>query len=132
MIYGHSIGGAIAIDLASKHPEASALIVQSTFTSMRDMSKRFGVFWVLPIDVLMQQHFESLEKMKSVQMPVLIIQGTSDIQIPVEMGQALYAAAPKSKQLLLIQNGGHDNNMPEKYTNVVKQFVQTVQAKTGS
>jgi uncharacterized protein len=131
VIYGHSIGGAVAIDLAAKHPDAAALIVQSTFTSMRDMSKRFGVFWVLPIDLLIQQHFKSLEKMKSVQMPVLIIQGTSDFQIPVEMGQALYAAAPKLKQLLLIENGGHDNNMPEKYTNVVKQFIQTTQVKSG-
>ena len=52
VIYGHSVGGAIAIDLAAKHPEATALIVQSSFTSMRDMTIRFGVYWFLPIELL--------------------------------------------------------------------------------
>ncbi|MEM8604224.1 MAG: alpha/beta fold hydrolase [Cyanobacteria bacterium P01_H01_bin.121] len=43
VIYGHSIGGAIAVELATQQPEAAALIVHNTFTSMRDMTKRFGV-----------------------------------------------------------------------------------------
>lgn len=126
VIYGHSIGGAIAIDLAAKHPNAAGLVVQSTFTSMRDMTKRFGVFWVLPINLLLQQHFESLQKMKSVKMPVLIIQGTSDIQIPIEMGQSLYAAASNPKQLLIISGGGHDNHLSEKDRQTVKKFIDTL------
>jgi uncharacterized protein len=65
VIYGHSIGGAIAIDLATKHPEAAALIVQSSFTSMRDMTKRFGVYWVLPIELLLKQRFESQSRVHS-------------------------------------------------------------------
>lgn len=113
VIYGHSIGGTVAIDLAAKHPDAAALIVQSTFTSMRDMTKRFGLFWMFPIDLLLRNRFESLEKMKRVKQPVLIIQGDRDLQIPVEMGQALYAAAPNPKRLLLIPASGHDNNMSD-------------------
>ena len=124
VIYGHSVGGAIAIDLAAKHPEATALIVQSSFTSMRDMTKRFGVYWFLPIELLLQQHFESLEKMKSIKMPVLVITGTEDIQIPVEMGERLYAAAPEFKQLVIIPGGGHDNHMSEPYKQRVKQFIE--------
>jgi pimeloyl-ACP methyl ester carboxylesterase len=108
VIYGHSVGGAMAIDLAAKHPEAAALVVQSTFTSMRDMTKRFGVYWFLPIELVLRQRFESLEKMKSIKMPVLIMTGTEDVQIPVEMGERLYAAAPGFKQLIIIQGGGHD------------------------
>ena len=126
VIYGHSVGGAIAIDLAVKQPEAAALIVQSSFTSMRDMTKRFGVYWFLPIELLLQQHFESLEKMKSIKMPVLVITGTEDIQIPVEMGERLYAAAPEFKQLIIIQGRGHDNHMPEQYKQRVKQFIEQV------
>jgi len=123
VIYGHSVGGAIAIDLAAKHPEAAALIVQSSFTSMRDMTKRFGVYWFLPIELVLRQRFESLEKMKSIKMPVLIMTGTEDIQIPVEMGERLYAAAPGSKQLIIIQGGGHDNHLSEPYKQRVKQFI---------
>lgn len=126
VIYGHSVGGAIAIDLAVKHPEAAALIMQSSFTSMRDMTKRFGVYWFLPIELLLQQRFESLEKMKSIKMPVLVITGTEDIQIPVEMGERLHAAAPEFKQLMIIQGRGHDNHMPEQYKQRVKQFIEQV------
>ena len=126
VIYGHSVGSAIAIDLAVKQPEAAALIVQSSFTSMRDMTKRFGVYWFLPIELLLQQRFESLEKMKSIKMPVLVITGTEDIQIPVEMGKRLYAAAPEFKQLMIIPGGGHDNHMPEQYKQRVKQFIEQV------
>jgi uncharacterized protein len=126
VIYGHSIGGAIAIDLAAKQPEAAALIVQSSFTSMRDMTKRLGLYWLLPVELLLRQRFESLEKMKSVRMPVLIITGTDDFQIPVVMGDRLYATAPEFKQLIVIQGGGHDNHLSKQYSGRVKQFIEQV------
>jgi uncharacterized protein len=131
VIYGHSIGGAIAIDLATKHPEAAALIVQSSFTSMHDMTKRFGVYWVLPIELLLKQRFESLDKMKVIKMPTLIIQGTEDFQIPVEMGTKLYTAAPEPKQLLTIVGGGHDNHLSESNLTVVQTFIQKVGQQSG-
>ena len=90
---------------------------------MRDMTKRFGVYWFLPIGLLLQQKFESLEKMKSIKMPVLVITGTEDIQIPVEMGERLYAAAPEFKQLVIIPGGGHDNHMSEPYNNSPDNFL---------
>lgn len=124
VIYGHSVGGAIAINLATHHPDARALIVQSSFTSMRDMTKRFGIFWVLPVDLLLHQKFESLQKIKSVKLPVLIIQGTEDIQIPVKMGRSLYDAAPSPKQLLIVEKGGHDNHMSPHYTQQVERFIE--------
>ncbi|HIK15415.1 MAG TPA: alpha/beta fold hydrolase [Leptolyngbyaceae cyanobacterium M33_DOE_097] len=126
IIYGHSVGGAIAIDLAAKHPEAGALVVQSSFTSMRDMTKRFGLYWLFPVEFLLRQHFESLEKMKSVRMPVLIITGTEDLQIPVAMGERLYEAAPEFKQLIVVQGGGHDNHLSKQYKRRFNQFVEQV------
>lgn len=124
VIYGHSVGGAIAIDLAARHPEAAALVVQSSFTSMRDMSKRFGFYWLLPVELLLKQRFESLEKMKSIEIPVLIITGTEDIQIPVKMGERLYEAASAFKQLIIIEGGGHDNHLSKPYRQQVKQFIE--------
>jgi uncharacterized protein len=122
IIYGHSIGGAVAIDLAAKHPEAAALVVQSSFTSMRDMTKRFGLYWVLPVELLLRQRFESLEKMRSIKMPVLVVTGTADFQIPVSMGERL-AAAAGPQQLIVIPGGGHDNHLAPQYRQQVKQFI---------
>ena len=124
IIYGHSIGGAIAIDLAAKHPEAAALIVQSSFTSMRDMTKRFGLYWLLPVDLILRQRFEFLEKMNTIKMPVLIITGTEDLQIPISMGERLYKVAPEFKELIVIQGGGHDNHLSNQYRQRIKDFIE--------
>jgi uncharacterized protein len=88
------------------------------------MSKKFGLYWLLPVELLLRQRFESLEKMKSIKMPVLIITGTEDIQIPVKMGERLYEAASEFKQLMIIQGGGHDNHLSKPYRQQVKQFIE--------
>ena len=123
IIYGHSIGGAVATDLAAKQPEASALIVQSSFTSIKDMTKRLGLYWVLPVEWMLKQKFESLAKMPQVDMPVLIINGTNDIQIPVSMGERLFEAATGPKEMIVIEGGSHDNHMDSQYLQQVQAFV---------
>lgn len=125
VIYGHSAGGAIAVDLVAKHPEATALIVQNSFTSMRDMTKRFGLYWLLPIEFLLNQRFESIEKMKRVRMPVLILVGDRDLQIPVSMGKELYEAAPEYKRLVVVKKGGHDNHLSKQYRKRMKLFIRS-------
>lgn len=107
-IYGHSLGGAIAIDLATHHPDAAGLIVESTFTSMLEMGQlNYGY---LPVSLLLNQRFESLSKMNKLKMPLLIIHGTWDNLVPVEMAKRLYAAAPAPKSLKLIEGGGHNDS----------------------
>jgi hypothetical protein len=106
-IYGHSLGGGIAIDLAVHHPEAAGLITECTFTSMVDMGKlEYGY---LPIDWLINQRFEALQKVPGLKIPVLFIHGTWDKKIPYQMAQQLYAAAPQPKMLTLIEGGEHSN-----------------------
>jgi uncharacterized protein len=109
--------------------EDAALVVQNSFTSMRDMTKRFGLYGLLPIELLLHQRFESLEKMKSVRMPVLMINGTEDFQIPVEMGKRLYEAAPEFKRSILVEGGGHDNHLSKRYRRQVKRFLKAVWRK---
>jgi uncharacterized protein len=107
IIYGESLGGAIAIDLALKQPRASGLIVQGSFTSMAATVKQMDWLWLFPIDWLLTQDFNSLSKVKSLQVPVLFIHGTNDTVIPAYMSQQLYKAAPQPKQLLLVPKVGH-------------------------
>jgi fermentation-respiration switch protein FrsA (DUF1100 family) len=107
-IYGHSLGGAVAIDLAVHHAEAAGLITESTFTSTAEMGKLSYPY--LPVDWLLNQRFESLQKIARLKIPVLLIHGTWDKKVPVEMAQQLYAAAPQPKTLLLIAGGEHSNS----------------------
>ena len=107
-IYGHSLGGAIAIDLAVHHPEAAGLITESTFTSMQAMGELDYAF--LPIGYLLHQRFDSVQKVPQLNIPVLFIHGTWDKKVPVAMARQLYAAAPEPRKLLLIEGGEHNNS----------------------
>lgn len=108
-IYGHSLGGAIAIDLAVRHPEAAGLIEESSFTSMAAIASATG-YGFMPTNLLVHERFDSLSKMPELKIPLLIIHGTWDKTVPYQMGQQLFDAAPQPKTLELIEGGGHENN----------------------
>jgi uncharacterized protein len=127
-IYGHSLGGAVAIDLAVRYPQAAGLIVQGSFTSARAMVDfQSSVYRMFPIDLLLTQRFDSVAKVDRLQMPVLFIHGTADTIVPVEMSKKLFDAAPEPKQLYIVPDAGH-NNVAElagdQYLERVSQFVQ--------
>ncbi|HKE39560.1 MAG TPA: alpha/beta fold hydrolase [Casimicrobiaceae bacterium] len=119
-IYGHSLGGAVAIDLAAAlsaglggHPNrgaAAGLIVESSFTTLLDIAKEFSYPW-LPVGLLMSQKFDSVSKMSQVRMPVLVVHGSDDRYVPSRFGMALYAAATGPKKLLLVEGADHDDSM---------------------
>ncbi|PSB04826.1 alpha/beta hydrolase [Merismopedia glauca] len=108
-IYGHSLGGAIAVDLAAKHPNAAALIVESSFASIRKMVDYQPQYRFFPIDLILRNKFDSVTKVRSLKMPVLFFHGTVDTTIPYQMSEQLFAAAPEPKRLLLIPKAGHSN-----------------------
>jgi alpha-beta hydrolase superfamily lysophospholipase len=113
-IYGHSLGGAIAIDLAAQLSTdgagARGLIVESTFTSLAEMATELSNGW-LPADLFLTQKFTSIEKIRRIRMPVLVVHGAGDRYVPARFSEALYAAAPEPKKLLIVENGSHNNSM---------------------
>lgn len=131
-LYGHSLGGAVAIDLAVKHPDAAGLIVESSFTSIRDIVDYQSIYKIFPIDLILNQRFDSIRKVRSLALPVIFIHGTADLRVPATMSQQLYEAAPEPKQLILIPDAGHNNTAEtagDKYFQLMQKFVQQVKEK---
>lgn len=128
-VYGHSLGGAIAIQLATQQPNMAGLIIDGSFTRIRDMVNLNPLYRIFPIDWLLTQRFDSISKVSALQMPVLFIHGTADTKVPATMSELLYKAAPEPKHLYLVPEAGH-NDVAEiaglAYLQVVEQFVKQV------
>jgi uncharacterized protein len=105
-IFGHSLGGAIAVQLATEVTDARGLIVEGTFTSIPDVFQSFKWGW-LPITPLITQRFESVHKIASVKVPVLVVHGASDSLIRPELGRALFERAAEPKRFVLVEGGTH-------------------------
>jgi fermentation-respiration switch protein FrsA (DUF1100 family) len=129
-LYGHSLGGAIAIDLAVRQPQAAGVIVENTFTSMRAIVHHRGSYRFLPIDWLLTQHFDSLSKLKLLQIPLLVVRGLADRTIPAAMGAQLYAAARVPKLEFIVPDADHNNIgaiAEEQYVQAVQNFARLVE-----
>jgi len=126
-IYGHSLGGAVAIELATNHPKAGGLIIESTFTSIADMAREIPKYRLFPLELIVHQRFDSINKVSRLQVPVLYLHGTNDRFVPPKMSQKLYNETASAKQLKFIEGGGHNNSAAvggEKYLQVVREFVE--------
>jgi uncharacterized protein len=130
-VYGHSLGGAVAIDLALHHPETPGLIIESAFTRAIDLAAKNWWTHYIPLDLLFNQRFDSMSKITSLKMPILFIHGTADVVIPYPMSQQLFATATSPKKLLLIPQGDHDHNFKmggSRYLETVRTFLESKSA----
>ena len=107
-IFGHSLGGAMAIELASRVPDEAGTIVEGTFTSIADVFDTMSWGW-LPLRPLITQHFDSLAKVAHLGAPLLVMHGDSDRLILPALGRRLFDAAQGPKAFVLIQGGSHHN-----------------------
>jgi pimeloyl-ACP methyl ester carboxylesterase len=107
-IVGHSLGGAIGAELARRRPEASGLVLEATFTSVRDMIER-SAWGFLPVGLILTQNFDTLSKVSELKMPVLVTHGTNDSIVPFEMGEKLYEAVKGPKRFIKVEGAGHHN-----------------------
>ena len=105
-IFGHSLGGAIAVQLARQTPDELGLIVEGTFTSIPEVFKTFKWGW-LPVTPLITQRFDSAASIAQVGSPVLVVHGSRDGLIRPELGRKLFEQAAEPKRWVLVEGGTH-------------------------
>ncbi|SUD31219.1 alpha/beta hydrolase [Pseudomonas fluorescens] len=120
LIYGHSLGGAVAIDLAAElgqqaaakelPPPVRGLVIESTFTSLADVAAAVANT-SLPVRWLLSQKFDSIDKIANIHMPLLVVHGLDDRYVPPRFSQQLFDAAQEPKHLLLIPGASHNNSL---------------------
>ena len=107
-IFGHSLGSAIAVHLATEAPDASGLIVEGSFTSIPAVFDSMPWGW-LPVTGLITQRFDAASRIGQVGVPVLVVHGSDDKLIRPELGRALYEQAREPKRFVLVEGGSHHN-----------------------
>lgn len=128
-LYGHSLGGALAIELASgfsQPDEVAGVIVESTFTSIADIVRETKWGWVPGLSLVVTQRFDSAGKIEKVKTPLLIVHGTADGVVPHSMADALFERAGSPvKRVVKIEGGTHSSARvgTEEYRQAVREFM---------
>ena len=123
ILHGFSLGGAIAADLAARHPVAG-LILESTFVSA------FRVVTTVPMPF---DQFTTLAKLKNIKCPILVIHGRADRIVKFWHGQMLFDHANEPKQFLWIENAGHGDISlvaADQYQQALKNFISELQSSS--
>jgi fermentation-respiration switch protein FrsA (DUF1100 family) len=122
VIFGRSLGGAVACDLAIRHPPR-ALVLESTFTSIRDMAA--AAMPLLPVGPFLRTRYDTLSKIRRITVPVLVVHSSEDEVVPYRQGVALYDAAPPPKAFVELRYGHNEGFIlsGETYTKGVDTFL---------
>lgn len=128
IVGGWSLGGAVAVDLASRRPPAG-LIMFSSFTSGVDMAHRIVPF--LPASILLRHRFDNIRKIRKITCPILIGHGRRDQIVPFEMGKRLAEAARAPVTTLWIDGADHNDFYDVAGRNVdraIERFIDSLPA----
>jgi hypothetical protein len=106
LLFGHSLGGAVAIETARQRP-AAGLVVQSSFTDLKEMAR--AAYPQLPLHWITRNQFRSIEKVAELTLPKLFVHGVEDRTVPLAVGRKLYEAAAPPKELYLVERAGHND-----------------------
>ena len=125
VVFGHSLGSAVAIDLASRVPIAG-LIVEGAPTSVRERGQELYPY--IPVRWIARSRFDSIDKIAKVRVPKLFLHAAGDEVIPLAHGRHLYQAAPPPKAFVELR-GGHGDAFDvdsATYFGSIKQFLASL------
>jgi uncharacterized protein len=128
VIFGHSMGGAAAVELASRlhhGTDYGALVLESTFTKMPDVAAEAGFLGRIGAAITTLE-FDSQSKIGRVDAPVLMLHGNADQTVPIQLGRRLRDAAPDGVRWVEIPGGSHSRlhrEAPEVYRQAMQDLI---------
>ena len=128
ILFGTSLGGAVAVAVAQQR-KTSALILEATFTSAKEMARVHYPF--LPVQYMMRTEFNSIEKIRTIHVPILFIHGSIDGIVPLKLGKRLYEAANEPKEFYEIAGADHNDIFwvgGNEYIERIRSFVAQITA----
>jgi hypothetical protein len=106
VFFGESLGTAVAVRLAVEQ-RPSALILRSPFTSMADLARYH--YSALPSRLLLRDRYSTIDRIRDVRVPLLVIAGGRDSIVPIEYSQRLYDVAADPKTLVVLPDADHND-----------------------
>lgn len=128
VFFGRSLGAAVAAELAGREP-CLALILETPFASIREMAR--VAFPLIPIGPLLRTRYDTVEKVRGVKAPVLVLHGERDEIVPLAQGRKVFEAAPEPKEFYPIRGAHHNDTYSaggEAYFAKLKEFIEKASA----
>jgi len=128
VLFGSSLGAAVATETATRHP-AAGLILETPFPSIPAVAQ--SLYGSLPLHLLLAARYDVVSRLPNVRMPILVIHGDQDRIIPLALGRRVYDVAPQPKSFYVVPGADH-NDIPwvagPQYVQRLREFVEQVTA----
>ncbi len=123
VVYGESLGSGVAVDVASKHANISALILEVTFSRLSDVGA-WHYPYILFAKNIMTNKFPNEDKIKKVKAPVLFLLAGQDEVVPIHFGQKLAELANEPKEIHVFKDASHAEVYSHGAGKVVDDFLK--------
>jgi len=120
ILYGESLGTGVAVELGQNNT-FNSVILESPFTSIAKAAKIYYPY--LPINLLLKDRYDSIDKINKITKPVLIMHGMKDNIVPHKMGVELFQKANEPKDYYFPKNDDHMMNFNKELINTIKVFI---------
>ena len=121
ILYGESLGTAVAVDLASKF-KFSGIILESPFTSMTKLAQKY--YPIFPIKIILKDKYDTLSKIKKINSPILVLHGQMDTIVPFSMGVEIFENANNPKSKYFIKNDDHMMEFDQNLVFAIDKFIK--------